>query len=372
MTSRLDAGATPAMRGRGVAESPSAIQSEWLLAYDAETMFEVHTGTKPGRPAVLALLSAGALVGTLGLAWTQVRGSLALGDEIQIDGTPLIVRSPRGWTQDGRNPRVFGKLVRKRVWRREVWAAERTLEFYYNDFLFQYTQMFQAAPMQATQPGRVGPWDGMQYQWRERSRTGEVHKLYRVVSTPEHAQIGVEYTPLGEVSHGDLQLMDVVCDAVRLDESGRGIAPEELLGYVGVDFPLAAGCEVVGPDNLDGPTVWVQKIEGGRPVWALGVVRRYVREETERLLLITEAKQYMPRLAEERVFKRDDGTEIRVIPNPDALRGGSVFVSLWLVRQSAGESALIYTLADPRRADEALEAAAELAERLRFVSRYPG
>ena len=202
-------------------------------------MFDVYTGTKAGRPTLLLLLAAGALVGTLGLAWMQVRGGRALGEEVRIEGTPLTVRPPKGWLQDPRNPGVFVKTVRSRGWRRERWVVERKIEFYYKRWrtpqsllyllkLSNYRDVVAAAYEPESAP--IGRFDGVQirrarvFEWRGRREVGE--SIYRLVSTPRGDQISVEYTPLGELSPGDMELFDAVCKAVTLDDSGPNARPD--------------------------------------------------------------------------------------------------------------------------------------------------
>jgi len=66
-------------------------------------MYQVHTGTRPGRPAILIVLCGVSLAGTLGLAWLQTRAARGLGQQISI-GTDLVIRPPLGWAQDPRDP----------------------------------------------------------------------------------------------------------------------------------------------------------------------------------------------------------------------------------------------------------------------------
>ncbi|MFQ5807171.1 MAG: hypothetical protein ACE5I3_12050 [Phycisphaerae bacterium] len=335
-------------------------------------MFEVYTGVKAGRPTVLLLLTAGVLVATLALAWTQVRGTRALGDEVRIKGTPLTVRPPKGWVQSSTDPGVFGKPVRKRVWGREVWAAERKLEFHYNDYFVQFTRLFQAAAANVSRPAQIGGWDGVQFLLERRgSRSGD-QTIYRAVSTPWGGQISVEYTPLAEVSHGDLELLDVVCEAVQLSGSNLRSDPQETLAYAGVRFPIAPGWEVLGPQDGRGPGLWMQRVEADRPVWALAVFRRYLRRGSQPIdLLLAESRQLLPRLSRPQEARRDDGTYLAVTHNRDLARTGSVVVSVWVVAKSRVEVAVIYVLADPRYARTADDAAVELAGTIEFVSEFP-
>ncbi len=336
-------------------------------------MFDVYTGSRAGRPLVLLLLAAGALIGALGLAWAQVQARRALGDAVAIEGTPLIVRLPKGWVRDSKNPRLFGKLVRKKVWGREVWAAERTVEFFYNDYFVQFMHMFQVAATRSPEAVRIGEWEGVQYVVQRRSRQMVGQTVYRWVSTPEGSQIGLEYTPLVEMSHGDLYLLDEICEAVRLSGDEPDRKPQALLAHAGVGFPIAADWEIIGPEDIGGPGFWVQKVEEHQPIWALGVYRRSLGRRSEPIeLLLAEAQQVRSVFRRPKGQFREDGVYVGVLLNPDVMRSGSVIASLWVVAKSPAEAAVIYVLADPRYAADANEAAAELAEMLEFVSAYPG
>ena len=156
-------------------------------------MFEVHAGSKPGRPTVLLLLATGVLVGALGLAWAQVQRTRALDVAIALEGTPLMVRAPKGWVRDPKNPRLFGKLIHKKsIWGGEIWAAERTVEFHYNDFFRQFVRMFQVAAAYPAEPARLGAWDGVQYVVDRNTPRMPGQAALRWVTTPEGGQIGVE------------------------------------------------------------------------------------------------------------------------------------------------------------------------------------
>jgi hypothetical protein len=335
-------------------------------------MFEVYTGTKVGRPTVLLLLTAAALLGALGLAWTQVRGALALGEETAIAGTPLTVRPPEGWRQDPRNPRVFGKWVRKRVWGREVWAAERKLDFRCNDYFAQLARLFQAAAASPGQPARIGGFDGVQFLLGRPGLQPGDQTVYRWASTSGGDQVSIEYTPLAEVSHGDLDLMDAICEAVQLRDSNVPRPPQRILDNVGISFPRAPDWQVVGAENQNGPGLWVQSVVEDRPVWAMAVFRRGLpRENRPADLLWAESRQLFRSPLRPQQARRDDGTYVAVMQNPASARTGSVVVSVWVVARSPLEAAVIYVLADPLHAEAANSAARELAGTIEFTAEYP-
>ncbi len=331
-------------------------------------MFDVHTGSKPGRPTVLLLLAGGVLVVALGLAWAQVWSARALGEAVALEGTPLVVRTPKGWVRDVDNPRLFGKLIHKEVWGREMWAAERTVEFHYNQFSKQFLRLFQVASAYPSQPARIGEWEGVQYVVDRNTPRMPGQMAFRWVTTPGGSQIGVEYTPLAELSHGDLYLLDEICQAVQMDDTDSRPTPGELLARAGMSFPVDEGWEILGPDDQEGPGFWVQEVEDHRPVWAIGVFRRVGAIDPVRLLRL-EARQL--RLgASPQGGSREDGTFVGVVRQPDALRGGSAVAALWVVSQPPKETAVLYVLAGPGYAGRADGAAEQLVATMEFVADF--
>lgn len=365
------------MPGPGDADLVPPIQTERVRAYDVFIMFEVYTGTKAGRPTILLLLTGGALVGALGLAWTQVSGSRRLADPVPIKGTPLIVRPPVGWIQHPDRPNVFAKTIVSESWGRKREVAERTLEFRYTRW-----STFQPLPdllRHGSDPARIGGFNGVQvrrerhFSWRGRVQVGE--SIYRRASTARGDEISVEYTPLGGVSPGDLELFDTVCRAVVLDDPCMRMKPDEVLSRAGVQFGISEGWEITGPDFPEIPGLYVQCNEGGIPVWGLGIFRTWLapgRGPTD--LLASFAAQKWPaaaHLAESRQWTRSDGATVARITRPAYEQEGGQITSAWVVARSPAEAAVIFVLADGVTASAADQAAAQLAEGMQFVSSYP-
>jgi len=340
-------------------------------------MFEAHSGTKGGRPAIMLLLCAGALVVALGLAWWQVRGTRALGEELWIEDTPLVVRLPRGWAQNASNPREFGKPIRKVVWGREYWTAERKIEFQYNQYLVQFARLFHSAASGGWKFAQIGGHDGVQLVLSTPGAQGQriERTIFRWAALPDGRQVSVEYTPLGGVSHGDLYLLDAVCEAVRVDDVARRVPPREALSRAGVDSTLEPGWELLGPDDLEGPGFWLRESQEGLPVWAMGVFRRGLGRRGGPLELLTreaaQLREIVPVFARPASADRSDGARVVVMRNPEAQRPGSVISSLWVVASSPTKVAVIYAMADARHAAAVDAAAEELAGRLEFLADYP-
>lgn len=91
-------------------------------------MVDVYTGAKPGRPALLLVMSAAILAGTLGLAWWHVSAARALAPDVRVGDTPLLVRPPRGWLHHPKEPGTFILPVRRSIRGREQQLIERRLK----------------------------------------------------------------------------------------------------------------------------------------------------------------------------------------------------------------------------------------------------
>jgi hypothetical protein len=252
-----------------------------------------------------------------------------------------------------------------------MWAAERSVEFHYNDFSGQYVRMFQAAATHPAESAQIGGWDGVQYVVERNSPRMPGQTVFRWATTPGGGQIGVEYTPLAEVSHGDLYLLDEICRAVWVDEAGSASTPSTLLAHAGVSVLLPDGWEILGPDHQEGPGFWVQEAAGGRPTWAIGVFRRTLGQADSERFLQLEARR-LGWVGQPQGGYREDGTLVGVLRHPAPERSGSVIASLWVVTKSPVRAAVMYVLAVPACAERADDAAAELAQELEFVADLPG
>lgn len=369
------------MHGPGDADLVPSIQTERVPAYDVRIMFEVYTGTKAGRPTVLLLLTAGALVSALGLAWTQVYGSRALGEEVQVEGAPLIVRPPKGWVADRKRPGVFVK------WNRELEGVERSIKFAYHrwrvfqplSYLVRVREFLDRKQAYEPEPGGIGGFEGVQvrrrrvFHYRGRQESGET--IYRLISTARGDQISVEYTPLGELSSGDLELFDAVCRSVVLDDPCMRTKPEEALGQAGLRFGISESWEIIGPDFPEIAGLYVQNNEGGIPVWGLGVFRTWLAPgRSPNDLLASFALQIWRQPAQAlaaRQWTRSDGATIAMLTNPTYEQRRGQITSAWVLAKSPAEATVIYVLADDSTASAADQAAAQLAEEMQFVSSYP-
>lgn len=332
-------------------------------------MFEVYTGHKPGRPLLLLIVSVAALTGTLGAAWLQVQNRRALGPEVRIDGTPLIVRAPRGWVRERDDPSSFVLPAQYTAWGRELLVAKRELRFRYNRLAAFRSPAYGIAaqiggrldPNRLT-PARIGPFDGLQYvlpgQQRRNARlSGDV--IIRCACSPRGDQITVLYLPLTELTHADLGLLDDVCAAVRLDDPAIRPRAADALHQAGLAFSLPSSWTVSGPDVPDVAGLHLGGAVDGEPAWALDVLRTVLAySRTPRELLLDFALTEW-NLAEDelRIVEtgRADGAEITTI-HPAREESLPIPVAAALLHRGATAALIAARGAEPRFAAEMNEA----------------
>lgn len=343
-------------------------------------MFEVHLGSKPGRPRLLLVCAAGVLVGTLGLAWWQAHDKRALGDEVRIDGTPLVVRPPRGWRQDPRPPGIFALPAgRERTGRAEV-TLERYVWFQYvrkATFvppveILKWRNLQEWAKSTAPEPARVGPLGGIQVRRIVRHVAfGRVYlqeQVLRVACSPRGDIIMVEYVPLTGLTAAQLELLDNLCAAIRLEDPAFTTKPAELLRYAGIKAPEDESWEVFGPDFPEVPGFYVQSCVDGMPAWSLGVFRTWLAGgRTPADLLVDSGSSHWglaPRDAHVAESQRQDGARIAAMRHPAFGRSDHRVASVWLVAESAERAVLIFVFSGAGFAEAADEAARKLAQAL--------
>jgi hypothetical protein len=341
-------------------------------------MFEVHLGSKPGRPRLLLVCAAVVLLGTLGLAWWQAQDRRALGDEVRIEGTPLVVRPPRGWRQDPRNPGVFALPTRReRTGRAEV-TLERYVWFQYvrNDTfvppeeILKWRNLQEWAKSTAPEPARVGPLAGIQVRRIVRqSAFGRAYlqeQVLRVACSPRGDVIMVEYVPLTGLTAAQIGLLDDMCAAIRLEDPAFTTKAAELLRYAGIEVPEDESWKVFGPDFPEVPGFYVQSLVDGMPTWSLGVFRTWLaKERTPSDLLVNLGSYYWglaPEDAHVAKSQRADGAVIATIRHPVFGRSDHRVASAWLVAESAERAALTLVFSGAGSAEAGDEAARRLAQ----------
>ena len=350
-------------------------------------MYEVYSGTRAGRPTVLLTLLAAALAGALCLAWTQVSAGRRLGEPVRLAHTPLVVRPPAGWVQDEKDPDVFKKAVRRHAWGQEVWVVERELRFHYRCWksfqpigdLLQQTAYRDVAAAYAPQPGKIGHLPGVQVRLQRVRPLGRrvetFESIIRLVSTARGEEISIEYTPLGELTAGDMALFDAVCAAVQIDGVEAEVPATELLSAAGVEIPLDPRWTVLPPEVPDVAGLCIQDNVSGDPHWAVELYRTALLPERSGKTLVqsfvdNELPAGLPLPAPE-VTQRSDGAEIVALEIPRFARQSIPVTSYRMVTASPSRAAVIIAFGSDASADQANDVAASLADALVFQTDYP-
>jgi hypothetical protein len=349
-------------------------------------MIEVYSGTRPGRPGRLTLVSAATLCLMLALAWTQVRSTRALGDEVRLPGTPLVVRPPRNWVHDPDSPGRFLPRTRLIGADRGEDPLEHRIAVGYErrptftplaDLIRLYDWQDVAAsdrvPPTAT---TIGGFPGVQAirarTFRYRGRMYVHQTVLRVVSLPRGDVVRVEYWPLGELSEGDFELLDGVCQAIRLEDPAYQQPPEALLTQAGVRFEIPPGWRLCGPDFEPVAGLYLQDTGTGFPRWALGVFRTWLAPNRSPRDLLTDFAEQVWLLARASVevheYTRIDGVRVATLRHPEFGGPVTMYPAVRLVASSPEEAVLLVAISDGAEAREADRAAEDLAGRINVVA----
>ncbi len=348
---------------------------------------EVESGSRPGRPALLAVLTAVALVAMLALAWTQAERRRALGPEVRVADTPLHIRPPRGWQVDPHDSHNFVLPVRDEGWRRRQFAHERRIRITYErqeSFLPVETwlEALGSGPRgkgPAARPAQLGPFPAVETRLLVPKRLGNKRfygeVLVRAALLPRGDVIAVEYDPLVDLRPTDYAILEDVCATLRVDDPALTGAAADVLARAGLSFPVAPRWTVTGPAFPEVPGVFVGGLSEGLPAWSLAVLRTYRAHDRtlEDLLADFAWDRWMQPAAEGdiRSQSRARGGQVAYIRQPRAARGSDNVVAVYAVAISDRDAALIFAYAGPSAAAAAEDAAAELAGALEFRE-YPG
>jgi hypothetical protein len=359
------------------------------LGYDFSMMNEVHTGTRPGRPALLIVLCALSLAGTVGLAWLQVGESRALAAEERVGESPLIVRPPKGWVRHPSEPGTFVEAVELEG--QPGVHVERRISFHYQRWsrmqsivnLLRYrNQRELVSRVSDLEPARVAGLDGVQVRrarsFRFLGRDESGGSVYRLAISPRGDEINVEYIPVRELTPGDFDLLEAICAAVRIDDPALHVSAAEAKRQTGVDFALEAGWRIHGADYPGVPSLFVQGGDRGVPLWAVGVFRTWLAKERQPVDLVRDLAMtdwLMPPDALEIEATRAGAREIASAVQPPGLpsgAAGSLVTAAHVVSESADKTVMLVAYADPSYSAEAREAAASIADSLTFSDlRFP-
>ena len=340
-------------------------------------MFEVYTGTRPGRPRLLLVLSAVILAGVLGAAWLQVRHSRTLEPERRIEGTPLVVRLPEGWVQPNKNdPGLFVLPIQRTVHGKLQWEADREIRFRY-----ERTGAFRAPlDMLAEQPSaefeptpaHIGPFEAVQMRQVLRRRWGRStvvrQQIIRLTCLPGGEVISVTYVPMTDLTVADLRLFDKVCLATRVEDGRLVVPPQEAMEHAGVEFPVDDDAVTSLPQIADVPGMHLGGSENSVPVWSLGIFRTWLAagRAPRDLLLDFAANKWLlsEEDAEVREWTRADGARVAAIAHPQPARNRSPISAVWVVAESPEEAVMLLAQADGRYAASAATAAEAVVEEI--------
>lgn len=334
------------------------------------------------------MLCAAALVGSLGLAWFQVAASRALGPPVRIRGTPLIVRPPRGWMQDAQRPGRF--VERVRIEGMPNAHVERRITFHYQrwsavpplgELLTFRNWRERVTDVSNLVAARVGGLSGVQlhrtrrFEFMGRVEVGE--SVYRLAVSPRGDEITVEYTPVRKLTAGDLDLLEAVCAAVRVDDPSLQPGEEVLRDWAGMRVVVKDGERLFGPDLPEMPGLFVEGTERGVPAFSIGVFRTWLAGGRSAEDLVRDqgmSRWLMP--ANKVPVERDDlGARVHALTlQPASVAPGSAgaeIVAIHVVSDAPDRTAMLLVWGSAGKAQAAQRAAARIAEKLEFTSAFP-
>lgn len=348
-------------------------------------MLEVYTGYKPGKPALLLVLSATILALTLGLAWAQTQTTRLLAPEYAVGETPLLVRPPRNWRPD---PAAPGRFLRVRVSDEDAeqgaTPAEQYLQFVYDRRgafvppleIIEELRWVQGSDQAQAQAARIGPYDAVQVirsrERRFRNFRYVQENVLRVACSPRGDVIVVEYEPLLELTPGDLELLNVICASVRLRDEPASRRPDRLLDAAGLRFPVHSAWVFSSPEFAETPGLYIGGKVGEVPCWAIGVFRTWLSERrgTEDVLrdFAITAWGSDAALLPVPIRSRADGAEIASVRRAARGAGADSIVAGRLVARDEDSAALLVVCAAEPAAGIAEAIADDLVLALEFSS----
>jgi hypothetical protein len=263
--------------------------------------FEVHTGSRPGRPQLALLICAGLLAGTIALAWWQAGEARALGKEQQVGNTPLRVQPPKRWIRPQEDPMSFILPVQEEGWRRRMFPFERRIRFEY-----QRQPTFEswnrlvggrldgARARQTLRPARIGPYEAVEAHKHVTQAVGRRNYLretiVRMTCLPRGQVIVVEYDPLIDLRPADTEILEDVCSTLRIEDPTLTGSREAFLEQAGLRVPLEESWHVVGTDVPQVAGVYIGGAVDGWPAWSVGILRTWrAADRTASDLLIDSA-----------------------------------------------------------------------------------
>ncbi len=343
---------------------------------------EVLSGSRPAHPLTALLICALAVAGSLGVAWLQVRERLSLGPPTAIPGTPLVVRPPHGWLQDPSNPSVFFQAVRVDVRGQRKWEISRRIQFRHRHWpsfrplpdLLRLNNFLDRMAAYLPEQSRIGPLPAVQVRRERRLETpwGEERgeTVYRLTCSGRGDEISVEYIPLREVTAGDIELLDQVCAAIRIDDPAFTHPAAHWQQRAGLQFSLETDWRVDGPHIEEVPALFVQGLAEQIPIWSVGVLRTWIAPgQSEEQLLRNFAVNAWDEPGELTTLPAEN-SDRRVfhIRRTSESRSDGPLREAFLLSQSDGSAVLLPVCANDDSAAAAADAAGQITRALVITS----
>lgn len=276
---------------------------------------EVHSGSRPGRPVILLLVTASFLALSLALAGWQTVDRRRLGEPVALPDSPLVVRPPAGWVRHPDEPGLWIQRSQLQLDGADAKPLQRTIRVTYRrhswfrdpiDLLRLETRQDVDAPAISKRQARIGPLHAIQVIREYYIPMGQVvissSTIFRQAVTGRGDQITVEYNPLGEVSMGDERLFDAFCRAIEIRDPALTINSADALRATGLAFDLAPEWRVYGADLPGVPALTIEGVGAADtlPHWSIGVLRTWLAEgQTGRGLLLATLREWTADIEEQ-------------------------------------------------------------------------
>jgi hypothetical protein len=335
---------------------------------------ELYSGARPGRPTLLLLLTAAALVGSLGFALVQVRQARALGPPQHVRDTPISVRLPPDWRANPKDVREFflpaggGQGRQLDVQRIIRFEFVRLSAFRPVAELAKDPRIMGSCRVLEQLPARIGEYPALEVRALVSTSFGPQARLTRLTTLPRGELLVIHYYALLERRPADDEIFDEVCRSVTLNDPTLSATPAEYLARAGLKLPLEPAWMVVGSDFPEVPGVFVAGTADGAPAWSIAIYRTWLSGgRTPRDLLTDLAtEQWLDWAPSERIVEitRPDGVRIA------SLRGGSDALPLrgaYVVSASPTDTALFLVHVGAAR-EPAFRAAEQIAAGFEFAA----
>ncbi len=347
-------------------------------------LIEVHTGAKPGRPRRLLVLSAGLLAGTLGLAWLQVREAHALGPEQRVGDTPLRVRVPKDWRPYPDDPQRFILPVVSERRHRLVLEFERSVRFELLalpafqpiESLLQFLDLDDQRTLATRRQARIGPYPALEVRHLVPLRLGrrvvERETIVRFTCLPRGHLLQVTYDPLIELRPADFEIMEEVCDSLRIDDPTLSGDAAEFMRSAGLEFALEDDWLVVGTHFEEVPGLYVGGTVNGLPAWSIAILRTWLAagRRPRDLLADLAGREWLLWDTDALLSKqrRPDGAAVATLRHPEFGHTDERIQSAMVVAEAAAEAVIMFVYAGPGEAEVADEVARRLAAEIEIAA----